>query len=90
MGLIDYSRLYAILYCQVGLSENSNPLQNDIVTTALIQYHVSKGIKKFRQACINAILVKLRQLHKMMVVDQTNATKITFEEKGFLAVPDVF
>ena len=84
MGLTDYSRLYATLHCQVGLSGNSNPLRNDIVTTALTQYHVSKGIKKFGQEGIDAVLVELRQLHERMVMDPKDATKMTTEEKRIL------
>ena len=63
MGLTDYSRLYAILHCQVELSGKSNPIRNNIVTTALVQYHVSKGIKKFGQEGTDTVLVELKQLH---------------------------
>ena len=48
--------------------------------TALTQYRVLKGIKKFVQEGIDAVLVKLKQLHKRMVMISNDTTKMTTEE----------
>ena len=47
MALIDYARIYATLHCQLGMKDTNNIMNNDVVTTLLTQYHVSKGVKVF-------------------------------------------
>ena len=61
MGLTDYLRLYTALHCQVELSGKSNALWNNIITTALTQYHVSKEIKKFEQEGSDTVLVEFKK-----------------------------
>ena len=81
MALTDNAKIYATLHCQLGMSGTNNIINNDVVTTLLTQYHVSKGVKVFGQDGIDAVLAELQQLHDRMVMDPTNPTEMSAEEK---------
>ena len=74
MGMADYARTYARIHCQIGISDTYNYMTSDTVMTDLTQYHVSKGIKKFGQEGVEAILRELKQIHDRMVIDPTLLT----------------
>ena len=81
MALTDYARIYATLHCQLGMNDTNNIMNNDVITTILTQYHVSKGVKVFGQDGIDAVLIELQQLHDRMVMDPTNPTELSTDEK---------
>ena len=56
-------------------------MNDDIVTTVLTQYHVSKGIKVFGEKGVDAVLAELKQLHDRMVVDPQDAETLTRDQK---------
>ena len=65
----------------MGYTDDKNPMTSDLITTVLTQYHINKGIKKFGQAGIDAVVVELKQLHDRMVVDPKNPYDMTTQEK---------
>ena len=63
------------------MSEEMNFMNNNIVTTTLTQYHVSKGLKIYGQDGIDAVLKEMKQIHDRMVIDPKNPEEMTREEK---------
>ena len=64
------------------MSDEMNFMTNDIVTTILTQYHVSKGLKIYGQDGIDAVLKEMKQIHDRMVIDPKNPEEMTREEKS--------
>ena len=80
LSLKDYANLYAAIH-HSGLAEKDNYLKNDMVSTILTQYHVSKGLKNYREKGVAAVLKELRQLHDRMVMEPQFANDMTEKQK---------
>ena len=60
--------MYATIHCTHGVQDKYKFMTSKVVTTALTQYHVSKGITLYGQEGIAAGLKELKQLHDMLVI----------------------
>ena len=56
-------------------------MTNNIVITILTQYHVSKGMKIFKEDGAAAVLKELKQLHDRLVVEPKHPEDISTDEK---------
>ena len=77
MGLREYAQIYATLHCHYGICDEANFITNDIITTILTQYHISKGLKVFGKAGADAVLKELTQLHERLVIAPLNGKDMT-------------
>ena len=80
MDLKDYACLYAKITCSLGMSDEQNFMTSDLVTTALTQYHVSKGLNTFWQEGIDADLKEQQQLHNIMVMKPKKTEEMTMDK----------
>ena len=78
--LKDYANVYAAIH-HSGISDKDNYLKNEIVSTILTQYHVSKGLKIYEERGVGAVLKELRQLHDRMVIQPKFADNMTEKQK---------
>ena len=82
LSLQDYAHIYAAIHCGLGTSDQHNVMTSDeVVTTILTQYYVSKGLKISGQDRVNAVMKELRQLHNQMVVKPVKLSTLSPEEK---------
>ena len=82
LSLTDYAHIYASIHCGLGTPDEHNIMTSDeVVTTILTQFHVSKGLKVFGQEGANAVLKELKQLHDRMVMTPVSSTTISKQEK---------
>ena len=81
MDLHHYAQIYVMIHCHYGICDQDNLMTNDIVTTILTQYHVSKGLKIFGQAGAEAVLKELKQLHERLVIEPMNEKHMTRAQK---------
>ena len=75
LDLRDYTRIHATIH--YGPNQHNNVMRNPLITTILTQYHVSKGLKFCVEPGVAVVLKELKQLHDRMVMDPTNANKMT-------------
>ena len=75
MSLNEYAHLYATLHCSLCISNNTNLLRTELVTTVITKYHVKKGIEIFIKDGVGTVLAELKQLHDRMVIDPGDSTK---------------
>ena len=89
LDLRYYSRIHATIHCRP--SQHDNVMRNPLITTILIKYHVSKGLKVFDVPVVAAILKEIKQLHDRMVMEPKNTDKTTTsQKKGSTPISNVF
>lgn len=64
-----YTWLYAVIHLSLGRNKENNIIMNDIASTILTQHRLSKVLKIFEDKGVESFLLKLKQLHKLMVVE---------------------
>lgn len=65
-------------------------MTDDVVTTILTQFHVSKGIQVYGQPGVEAALTELKQIHDRMVIDLKDSEQVDSGGKTRnTAIPDV-
>ena len=64
----------------MGVKDDKHPMSSDLVTTVLTHYHINKGIKKFGQPRVDAVVAELKQLHDRIVMDPRNPTVMSAQE----------
>ena len=77
-------KYYANIYAEIHhnrIADADNYLKNEMVSTILTQYHVSKGLKIFGEKGVDAVLKELRQLHYRMVIEPKFADSMTEKQK---------
>lgn len=70
---------YDHLHAQVG--ELKNRTQDPIDTTVFTQYHVNKGLKKFKVPRAEAVIKELEQLHNMDCLNPKKISELTEEDR---------
>ena len=68
-SLKEYACVYAAIH-KTGVPDNKNLMMDDLVTSVLTQYHVSKGLKSYGNKGVEAVLKELQQLHDCMIIEQ--------------------
>ena len=82
LSLQNYAHIYANLHCTLSVPDDKNVMTLDaVVNTILTQYHVSIGLKIFRNKGVEAVLKELCQLHDRMVMKPVAAESLTKSEK---------
>ena len=81
--LKDYAHIYAAIHCGLGTPNELNVMtSNNVITTILTQYHVSKGIKVFGNSRIEAVMKELKKMHDRLVMQLVKSDTLTPEKKG--------
>lgn len=67
LSLKDHANIYSAIH-HSGIADADIYLIDDMVSTILTQYHISKGLKIYSEKGVDAVLKELRQLHNRMVI----------------------
>ena len=76
LSLKDYANIYSEIH-HSGIADQDNYLTDNMVSTILTQYHVSKGLKIYGEKGVDTVLKELRQLHDRIVIEPKFSNSMT-------------